>query len=207
MTERFDQDFWDDRYRTAPQLWSGAPNRHLVTVATSLPPGSALDVGCGEGADAVWLAEHGWQVTATDISTVALDRAREAAGGRGTEVAGRIEWAQADLREWRPPRRTYDLVSAQYLQLPPDLRSALWTQLAAVVAPAGTLLLVGHDVSDAHVAEHRAHQPELFFSGADVVRQLADPRWTVVADTVTYRRQADGPELVDVVVRATRQPQ
>jgi hypothetical protein len=96
--------------------------------------------------------------------------------------------------------------TAQYLQLPPDLRLALWSGVADAVAPAGTLLLVGHDLTDAHVAEHRGHEPELFFTGAEVVAHLAGPDWSIVADSVTYRRQGDGPEFVDVVVRATRRP-
>jgi 2-polyprenyl-3-methyl-5-hydroxy-6-metoxy-1,4-benzoquinol methylase len=74
MPEQFDQAFWDERYRSHDALWSGNPNDHLINETDGLTPGPALDVGCGEGADAVWLAERGWRVTAVDLSTVALER-------------------------------------------------------------------------------------------------------------------------------------
>ncbi|HVA24135.1 MAG TPA: class I SAM-dependent methyltransferase, partial [Chloroflexota bacterium] len=109
---------WDERYRSQGQLWSGRPNPHLVSEAADLTPGTALDAGSGEGADAIWLAEHGWQVTAVDFSTVALERGAARARELGDEVARRITWQHADLTDWGPPVASYDLVSAQFMQLP-----------------------------------------------------------------------------------------
>ena len=94
--------FWDERYRSHSQLWSGTPNAHLVSEASGLIPGTALDAGRGEGADAIWLAEHAWQVTAVDFSTVALERSAARALEVGAEVAQRITWLHADLTDWVP---------------------------------------------------------------------------------------------------------
>ena len=93
----FTQEFWDARYRSADRIWSGNPNPHLVAHVAELFPRTALDVGCGEGADAIWLASLGWQVTAIDVSTVALDRAAEQAAAAGRRVADRITWQHADV--------------------------------------------------------------------------------------------------------------
>jgi SAM-dependent methyltransferase len=102
-----DAEFWDERYGGSEKLFSGNPNGVLVTEVADLPPGHALDVGCGEGGDALWLARRGWRVTAVDISRVALDRAAAA----GAEMADRIAWARADLAITPPPAGSFDLVS------------------------------------------------------------------------------------------------
>ena len=119
----WDAAFWDERYRSSSALWSGQPNPQLVIEAGDLRPGTALDVGCGEGADAIWLATRGWRVTAVDISTVALERGAAQAGAVGDDVGLRISWLQADLIEWNPPA-SYDLVSAQFMHLPKAQRQA-----------------------------------------------------------------------------------
>ena len=93
----FDEQSFEERYRATDALWSGRPNTQLVREAADLPPGTALDVGCGEGADAIWLAERGWQVTAVDFARTALERGRAQAESRGPEVAGRIRWVQLDV--------------------------------------------------------------------------------------------------------------
>jgi SAM-dependent methyltransferase len=204
MTERFDQAFWDARYGTAPALWSGHPNPHLLTETAGLPPGHALDIGCGEGADALWLAERGWRVTAVDISAVALDRARRTAAAQPVEIADRITWLQADLLEWDPPRSTYDLVNAQYFHLPQPLRSAAWPRLLDAVAPGGTLLVVAHDRSDPHVAGHAEHGPDRFFSAAELTDQLPAAEWTTITNTVSQTQRSNGEQFVDLVVRAVR---
>ena len=124
----FGQAAWEARYSAAPGgIWSGNPNSVLVTEAAGLEPGTALDVGCGEGADALWLADRGWKVTGTDISTVALKRAAKHGESRGLQV----DWQHVDLLAEPPKPGSYDLVSAHYLQLPPDKRRALYAHLAA----------------------------------------------------------------------------
>ncbi|HEV7666156.1 MAG TPA: class I SAM-dependent methyltransferase, partial [Chloroflexota bacterium] len=94
------QEFWDERYASAATIWSGNPNPHLVAQVSDLRPGTALDVGSGEGADAIWLAEQGWQVTGIDVSMVALERAAQMAAAAGHDVADRITWQQADILTW-----------------------------------------------------------------------------------------------------------
>ena len=150
ITVHFSQEYWDDRYRSAGQLWSGQPNPQLVAQTAGLTPGDALDVGCGEGADAIWLASHGWTVTAVDISAVALDRAAAHAAARGDEIAGRITWRQADLLSWDPGSQQFDLVSAQFMYLPEAGLSSLHRRLAAAVRPGGTLLIVLHHPDSMH---------------------------------------------------------
>nr|WP_231385985.1 class I SAM-dependent methyltransferase [Rhodococcus aetherivorans] len=101
---QLDEELWDERYRSRPALWSGEPNRHLVGEAAELEPGLALDVGCGEGADAIWLARRGWRVDGVDVSGVALRRAAEHADRAGAEIAGRITWLHENLTAWDPGR-------------------------------------------------------------------------------------------------------
>lgn len=180
-----DQQWWEERYRSAPMLFSGHANTQLIAEVASLPPGRALDAGCGEGGDALWLAGHGWQVDAVDISTVALGRAAEAAEHLG--LAGRIRFQQADLTDWNPSSE-YDLVSSFYVHPPSAARAELYAKLAAVVAPAGILLVVQHDPHEAAVAH-----PDL----ADLLatpEQLAaglDPRqWDIL--TVATRPRETG---------------
>jgi SAM-dependent methyltransferase len=137
-----DEEVWDDRYRESERIWSGEPNDALVRQVSGLAPGRALDLGAGEGADAVWLARRGWHVTAVDISSVALDRAARYAEEAG--VADRIDWQRCDLATSFPAGE-YDLVSAQYLHSHGDLpRERILRTAAGAVARGGVLLIVGH---------------------------------------------------------------
>lgn len=182
-----DEELWDERYRSRPALWSGEPNRHLVGEVAGLSPGLALDVGCGEGADAIWLAQRGWRVDGVDVSGVALQRAAEHADRAGAEVAGRISWLHENLTAWDPGRGRYDLVSAQYMHLPSPERDVLFRRLGEAVAPGGTLLIVGHHPSDLQTTVPRPPRPELFFTGADVVALLDPDGWDVVTDAAVAR--------------------
>lgn len=193
-TELFTEAFWNERYASQAKLWSGNPNPHLVTEAAGLVPGSALDVGCGEGADAIWLAEQGWQVTAVDISTVALDRAREHAGPR------QITWRQEDLLTWAPTER-YDLISAQYMHLPTHLRVDLVRRLAAAVTSGGALLMVGHHITDLDTTAPRPYDPDLFFTGDDLAALLDPADWQIVTNRTASREMGD-VTLHDAVFRA-----
>ncbi|HTX62507.1 MAG TPA: class I SAM-dependent methyltransferase, partial [Acidimicrobiales bacterium] len=164
-----DEASWDERYRTAPHLWSGRPNAQLVAEIAGRVPGRALDAGCGEGADAVWLARQGWEVVATDISGVALERAARHADEAGAAVAARIEWRRVDLLD-APSPGSFDLVSVQFMQLAPEPRARLFTALAASVRAGGTLLVVGHHPSDLASGMHRVHGPDRFYDSDDVAR-------------------------------------
>jgi len=167
--------FWDERYRSAGADWSGEPNTQLVAETAGLAPGSALDTGSGEGADALWLAGRGWQVTAVDVSRVALDRSAARAAPVGAAVAGRLRWQHQDLLTWSPPASAYDLVTAQLMHLPTAAMNALVRRLATSVAPGGTLLIVGYAPSDEHTAGMTAHYQEIFFT-AEQITALLDPQ-------------------------------
>jgi SAM-dependent methyltransferase len=137
------EEAWNSRYLESDRIWSGEPNTILVREADGLTPGTALDLGCGEGADAVWLARRGWRVTAADISGVALGRAAEHAAD--AKVADRIDWQRHDL-EKSFPAGTFDLVSAHFLHFYGDAlpRERVLRTTADAVAPGGVLLIVGH---------------------------------------------------------------
>lgn len=203
-----DEEFWDERYRSASSVWSADPNPQLVAEAADLAPGTALDAGSGEGADAIWLATRGWRVTAVDLSCVALERGAARAAQVGGDVARRIAWLHADLTEGAPSTESYDLVSAQFMHLPAGQRRALHQRLAAAVSPGGTLLVVGHDPSDLQTSAPRPPVAELFFTAADVAAALDPQEWEVVVSEVRARPALD-PEgrtisVNDAVLRAQR---
>jgi SAM-dependent methyltransferase len=208
MSDMFSEEAWDERYQSRPSLWSGKPNPNLVSETQDLTAGSALDAGAGEGADAIWLAERGWRVTAIDVSTVALQRAAAHAAERGPEIADRIAWRQADLRSWDSGAEGFDLVAAQYLQLPAALRTDVFGRLAAAVAPGGTLLIVGHHPSDLQTTVPRPPMPELFYTGDDIAALLDADGWEIVTNDAPGRSATDpdGQQVTihDTVFRATR---
>jgi trans-aconitate methyltransferase len=201
----FDEEFWEERYRAHPAVWSRQPNAQLVAEATDLPPGRALDAGCGEGADAIWLAGRGWRVTAVDFATAALRKAADHAARAG--VADGIEWLHADLTTWSPEESAYDLVSAQFVHLP-QAAERLFVRLAEAVAPGGTLLVVGHDPSDLHTHAHRDAAPERFFSAGEVAAKLDAARWEIeVAEAgprLSKQHEGDNITVQDAVLRARR---
>jgi SAM-dependent methyltransferase len=203
----FGEDFWDERYRSARQVWSGNPNPQLVAEVAGRPAGRALDVGCGEGADAIWLARRGWTVLAADISGVALERAAQHARDTDPAAAARIEWRQVDLLARPPEPASFDLVSAQFLQLPPQPRTRLFTALAAAVRDGGMLLVVGHHPSDLATGVPRPPMPELFYTPGEIAG-LLDGSWTVRACEARPRPAStpDGAEVTvhDTVLAATR---
>ena len=211
----FTQEFWDERYRSSGQLWSGQPNPQLVAQTAELAPGEALDAGCGEGADAIWLASRGWTVTGVDVSAVALERAAgyAAAAGRGAaaaggEMAGRITWRREDLRSWTPEPERFDLVSAQFMFLAPEEQAALYRRLAAAVRAGGTLLVVTHHADDLHANVGRTGEPQMFLSAEQLAGALAGGDWEIVVAETQDRsaKDLDGqPATVrDTVLRAVR---
>ena len=203
----FGEASWDERYRSSARIWSGEPNPQLVAEIAGLAPGRALDVGCGEGADAIWLARRGWEVVAVDISGVAIERARLHATDVDREASGRIGWRRADLLTDPPEPDAFDLVSAQFMQLPPEARTSLFQALIKAVRPDGTLLVVGHHPSDMATGVRRPPLPELFYT-ADEIAGLLDEAWVVDVTEVRPRTAltADGSEATihDAVLRATR---
>jgi SAM-dependent methyltransferase len=205
---RHDREFWEERYRSVPQVWSGRPNTQLVDEVADLPPGTALDMACGEGGDALWLAARGWQVTAVDLAQAALDRVQQAATAAGPEIAARVRTVRADVAGWDPGEERYDLVTSHFLHLPPADRAVAFARLAEAVAPGGTLLVVAHHASDLETTIGRPDVPELFFAPQDVVAALAPGEWDVPVAEARPRTATDpdGREITirDTVVRARR---
>ncbi|MFE5813405.1 class I SAM-dependent methyltransferase [Streptomyces sp. NPDC056479] len=187
-------EFWEARYRDGGRLWSGRPNALLVREVDDFGPGRALDLGCGEGADAVWLASRGWRVTGADISHTALERAARHAAEAG--VSDRTAWERHVLGETFP-EGSFDLVNAQFLQSPVELdQQRVLRQAADAVAPGGTLLIVMHAGWPSWQTEppFDAEFPTL----SSVLDELALPEagWTV--ETLeTVRSEHVSPEGVD----------
>jgi SAM-dependent methyltransferase len=195
---------WDARYSEREgAMWSGRPNGRLVAEVADISPGRALDVGCGEGADAIWLARRGWTVTAIDISDVAVSRAREAAELAGTA----IRWIRGDALRTPLPARSFDLVSMQYPALPKAAGQAAVRRLLDTVSPGGLLLAVYHDLDDAH-REHmksRGIDPDTYVSPDDLDRLLGDD-FTVELNAVEPRVDPPPgtPHVADLVLRVRR---
>jgi SAM-dependent methyltransferase len=195
---------WDARYSERDgAMWSGRPNGRLVAEVAALSPGRALDVGCGEGADAIWLARRGWTVTAIDVSDLAVCRAREAA-----ELAGAaVEWVCGDVLQTPFPARSFDLVSMQYPALPKAAGEAAVRTLLDTVRPGELLLAVYHDLDDEHCEHMKAKGVDpMDYVGADDLARLLGDDFTVELHAVEPRIDPppDTPHIADVVLRARR---
>jgi SAM-dependent methyltransferase len=198
------RDRWNRRWSGEERIHaSTAPSRFLVAEVAGLRPGAALDLACGAGRNAVWLAEQGWRVTAVDFSGVALRMARALAEERRTEV----DWIEADLLAWTPPAPAFDLVCVLYLQLPAPERRTVLGRAADAVRDGGTLLVVGHDLLNLTEGWGGPTQPDVLFTPDDVVAEIGDLR---VEAARRVRRggegAAGGHEAIDALVRARRLP-
>jgi SAM-dependent methyltransferase len=198
---------WNERYGQRSSMWSGKVNPVLADVAATLSPGSALDVGCGEGADAIHLAEAGWDTLGVEASSVALWRAhREASTRRNSEHPLKVHWKVADISQpWSWRKDEFDLVSLQFIHTNQATRQHIWSEAVSSVAPGGTLLIVGHDASD---AERGIRRPpgEMCFDVNELLSAVPS-NWTAVSAEVRDRTQViDGEEVTvsDVVLVATR---
>ncbi len=195
---------WNRRYAEADRIHSTAvPNQFFVAEAADLAPGRALDLACGAGRNAVWLAERGWRVTAVDFSGVALTMARALANSRGVGV----DWMEADVVQWSPPERAYDLVSVLYLQLPADERRTVLHRAAAAVRPGGTLLVVGHDLLNLTEGYGGPTQPDVLFTPDDIAAEL--PGLHIEKARRVHREVTEDGTLhkaIDTLVRATTPP-
>ena len=192
---------WDRRYAETSLLWSAEPNRFLVSEAAALAPGRALDVACGEGRNALWLAGLGWSVTAVDFSTVAVAKGLD----RAARIGAEIDFVCADLLDYEPAAGAYDLVLVLYLQLPPDERRLVLFRATAALAPSGTFLLIGHDLTNLTDGVSGPSDPSVLYTPDDIVGELPgleiEKAERVLRDVV----EADRP-AIDVLVRARRQP-
>jgi len=194
---------WNQRYSQADLVWSATPNRFLADEAAGLPPGRALDLGAGEGRNAIWLAERGWTVTAVDFSDVAIAKARAIAETRNLSV----QWEVRDLLEYRPDNASFDLVILLYIHLPEHERSTVLAAAAAALAPGGTLLVIGHDIDNIAHGVGGPQDPSVLYGASDVVRDIE--RLQIVRATQVLRPVTtdDGEKnAIDVLVRAIRPP-
>ncbi|MCM2580629.1 class I SAM-dependent methyltransferase [Streptomyces meridianus] len=207
MPGEFGREFWEERHRTRSAGHGGPPHPHLVAEAGRLAPGTALDAGCGEGAEAVWLASRGWRVTAVDIAATALHRAREHAASFGAEVAGRIAWVRADLTVRTPSAGGFDLVTTHYAH-PRTSHADLIRSLAEAVAPGGSLVVVGHHPPAPGNTDPHTGAPEAHITAEEVVTCLDPGLWDVTVAEARARpvKGHDGHEaaLHDTVVSARR---
>lgn len=194
---------WDSIYSERDQLWSGRPNGALVVETADLSPGRVLDVGCGEGADAIWLAGSGWDVTALEVSVVALERAHKHANDAGVT----IRWVHSGLAEAALTPGSFDLVSAQYPALPRTANSAAERALLAAVAPGGVLLLVHHAGMDQHQPQDSRFDPADYV-WPSMVAAMLDDDWELEINDERPRIAPDGGagahHTDDLVLRARR---
>lgn len=198
-----DREDWNRRYAGRDLLWSAEPNRFVREATENLPPGIALDLACGEGRNAVWLALRGWSVTGVDYSSVALDKARELARVR---EAPSIRWLLEDVTRWRPEPATFDLVVVGYLQLPPDrLRPAL-RNAAEAVAPGGTFFLVAHDRDNLEHGHGGPRSADVLYTASDVTAELGgfDVGEAGVRERPVELDDGGTATALDAVVRAVR---
>jgi SAM-dependent methyltransferase len=194
---------WDKRYGEHDQLWSGQPNGTLVVEVSGMTPGRVLDVGCGEGADAIWLARNGWEVTALEVSGVALERAAVHATAAGVE----IRWVHAGLVEAAFPPASFDLVSAHYPAVLRTPDSAPERALLDAVAPGGVLLLVHHAGFETRHLHDATFDPTVYV-WPSMVAALLDDDWVVEVDEERPRAVPEGGagahHVDDIVLRARK---
>ena len=196
---------WDRRYGGTELVWTAQPNRFLVAEVNALAPGRGLDLACGEGRNAVWLAEHGWQMTGVDFSAVALEKARRLAEARGVEA----DWVVADLFAYQPEPQAYDLVALFYLQVSAEQRAPVVRAAAGAVAPGGALLLVAHDTANLEHGHGGPPDPAVLYTAQDVVGDLDGSGLLIERAERVERPIAteDGERVaLDALVRARRPP-
>jgi SAM-dependent methyltransferase len=193
-----DAEQWNERYGAA-ELWGVEPNRFVPPAVATLRPGRALDLACGEGRNAIWLAQQGWDVVAVDFADIAVDRGRQ----RARELGVAVEWIVADLRSWVPPEGRFDFVLLCYLQLPAEQRVDVWSRAAHAVAPGGIFFLVGHDARNVTDGVGGPQDVSVCYTAADVVVAIGDLQ---VEEAREIERPVDEGIAIDCLVRATAAP-
>ncbi len=161
-------DAWNARYATTELLWSADPNRFLAEVAGPLPAGRVLDLACGEGRNAIWLAERGWQATGVDFSDVALEKAARLAVARSV----RVEWVCADVVAFEPEPQAFDLVAVCYLHLDGDSMATVVDHASAAVAPGGLLVVVGHARANITAGVGGPQDPGVLYEPSDIAARV-----------------------------------
>lgn len=190
---------WDARYSATELIWTAEPNRFLVAEVADLPPGRAVDLACGEGRNAVWLATLGWQVTGVDFSSVGLDKGRAMAAERGVDV----DFVHADVTAWTPEPGTFDLVAILYLQVPAADREAVLGHAVDGLAPGGSLVVIGHDSRNLTEGYGGPQDPAVLYGPEDLVPLLGALEVDKAERVDRPVETDDGTKVaIDVVVRA-----
>lgn len=196
-----DASAWDARYRDSDLVWGVEPNRFVRSFCERLPVGEAMDVACGEGRNAFWLARLGWRVTGVDFSTVAIARARAHSAQLPRLLALRLRWRAADVTRLTLRPASLDLAVVSYLHLPPEQRDPLLVRLAAALRPSGHLVLVGHDVRNLAEGVSGPQDPVLLYQPDQLRSLVQSAGLTVEVARTAERPTADGIAL-DAVLRA-----
>ncbi len=199
---------WNARYDTAELIWKGEPNQFLPPEVEGLEPGRAVDLACGEGRNAVWLATQGWQVTGVDFAGVGLAKAERLAAEHGVTAT----WVESDLTTWEADHG-YDLVVVFYLQVPADVRRLALRNAVRALAPGGTFLLVCHDLRNLSEGHGGPQDPVVLTTAEDVLDDIAAAELELGIELVTERsgvveRAVATPDgertAIDTLVRARR---
>lgn len=190
---------WDRKYASVENLWAVKPNRFLVGEVADLAPGRALDLACGEGQNAIWLAARGWDVVGVDFSEAAIAKARARAGRDGVEV----EFVCSDLLAYEPAAGAFDLVLLLYLHVPPSARRQVLAMVSTALARGGTFVLVGHDLTNLTDGVGGPSDASLLYTPDEIAGELPELE---IEKGVRVRRDVDGEErdAVDALVRARR---
>jgi SAM-dependent methyltransferase len=213
-----DADAWDERYAASELVWSAEPNQFVAAELAALRPGRALDLACGEGRNALWLADRGWQVTAVDFSAVALDKARRLHESRPGAAGLAVEWVRADALTFDPGRTPYDLVVLAYLQLTVDERRTAVRRAFLALRPGGTFFLVAHDATNLTEGTGGPTDASVLFTAEEVLADLDGERFEVeraervarvvpatAAATDQHKHRGDGTRTAwDALVRVVR---
>jgi 2-polyprenyl-3-methyl-5-hydroxy-6-metoxy-1,4-benzoquinol methylase len=200
-----DRNDWNTRYQAQDLLWGVEPNSFVAAeFGKTLPRGRVLDVGCGEGRNAIWLASLGWTVTGVDFSDVALERARRLAAHQNVDV----EWIEADVTAFEPPRGVFRLVIISYLQIPGDERRAVLAHAVSALEPGGTLFMIGHALLNLTEGAGGPRDAEVLWEPAEIHRELA-AQGLSIERVEQVRRPFETPEgekkeAIDTLARAKR---
>jgi SAM-dependent methyltransferase len=193
-----DQSAWDRRYAETDLVWSAGPNQWLVREVSDLEPGTGLDVACGEGRNALWLAERGWRMIGADFSSVAIDKARARAAERGVVAT----WEVADVRTWRCPV-SVDLAIMFYLHQPWSMMQSAIANTAAAVEPGKTILIVGHDLSNLTGGHGGPSNASVLYTPEQIAGEL-EGFDVVRAERVEREVASAGAVAIDNLVRAVK---
>jgi len=199
-------DRWNERYAGKELIWSAGPNALFAEAAAQLHSGAALDVACGEGRNALWLAEQGWQVTAMDFSSVAIDKARKIAGHRGLQV----HWQLADITSCSLPAEGFDLAAIIYLHTDPASRQIRLPKVLDAVKPGGTFIYIGHDPQNISHGVGGPQDPRFLPSTGEITALMT--QFEVIAAEMRQRPVASDPghgapgegNALDTYVRGVR---